>query len=107
VSGPPVETQPERTGLAWQRTALGVLAVAGLIAHGAFLDGNLLLVLLSGGVALLGLALLGAVAPRRYRRMLRAIAAEGNAGAGRSVLLAVGAVVAAGVAAGCTVLVYA
>jgi len=107
VSGPPVETQPERTGLAWQRTAPGVLAVAALIAHGAFLDGDLLLVLLSGGVALLGLALLGAVAPRRYRRMLRAIAIGGNAAADRSVLVAVGVVVVAALAAGCAVLVYA
>jgi putative membrane protein len=101
-----VETQPERTGLAWQRTALGVLAVAGLIAHGAFLDGDLLLVLLSGAVALLGLALLGAVAPRRYRRMLGAIAAGGHAAAESSVLLAVGIVVVAALAAACAVLVH-
>jgi putative membrane protein len=107
VSGPPVETQPERTGLAWQRTALGVLAVAGLIAHGAFLEGDLLLVLLSGGVALLGLLLLGAVTPRRYRRVLHAIAGGENAGARRSVPVAVGVVVVAALAAGCAVLVYA
>jgi putative membrane protein len=102
-----VESQPERTGLAWQRTALGVLGVAGLIAHGAFLDGDLALVLLSGGVALLGLALLGAVAPRRYRRVRRATAAGEDAAARRSVPLTVGIVVVAAVAAGCAVLAYA
>ena len=102
-----VETQPERTGLAWQRTALGVLAVAGLIAHGAFLDGDLRLLLLAGGVALLGLVLLGAVAPRRYRRMLEAIATGERAAARRSALLAVGVVVGAAVAAGCAIVAYA
>jgi putative membrane protein len=102
-----METQPERTGLAWQRTALGVLAVAGLIAHGAVLDGDPLLVLLSGGVALLGLALLGVVAPRRYRRVLGAIAADQDAAARRSVPLAVAVVVATALAAGCAILSYA
>jgi putative membrane protein len=106
VSGPPVETQPERTGLAWQRTALGVLGVAGLIAHGAFLDGDLVLVLLSGGVALLGLGLLGAVAPRRYRRVLRGIAAGEDPAARRSAGLAVGVVVVAALAGAVAVLAY-
>jgi putative membrane protein len=103
----PAETQPERTGLAWQRTALGVLAVAGLIAHGALLDGDPVLLLLSGAVALLGLVLLGAVAPRRYQRVLRAIARGESAAARRSVPLAVGVVVLAALAAGAAVLTYA
>ena len=102
-----LETQPERTGLAWQRTALGVLAVAGLIGHGALLDGDPVLLLLGGVVAVLGLALLGAVAQQRYRRVLRAVAAGENAAARRSVAFAVGVVAAAAVAAGCAVLVYA
>ncbi|NYJ06147.1 DUF202 domain-containing protein [Petropleomorpha daqingensis] len=101
-----METQPERTGLAWQRTALGVLGVAGLIAHGALLAGDLLLVLLAGGVALLGLALLGAVAPRRYRGVLRAIDAGEDAVTRRSVPLAVGVVVVAALAAAVAVLAY-
>jgi putative membrane protein len=105
VSGPPVETQPERTGLAWQRTALGVLAVAGLIAHGAFLDDDLLLVLLSGGLALLGLAVLG-LARRRYRRSLRAVAEGAGVSVPRLAALVTGVVAAAAVAACFAVLVH-
>ena len=70
----PVETQPERTALAWQRTGLGVLAVAGLLGHRALhTDGPALLVA-AGGAALLGLAVLGALAPLRYRRVQRRVA---------------------------------
>jgi putative membrane protein len=107
VSGPPVETQPERTGLAWQRTALGVLAIAGLVAHGAFLGGDPLLLLLAGGMALLGLVLLGAVAPLRYRRLQRAVA-EGRSPVGaRPVALAVTVALVAAVGGGVAVLAYA
>jgi putative membrane protein len=103
--GPPVETQPERTVLAWHRTGLGVLAVAGLVAHGAFLDGDPLLLLLGGAVALMGLALLGAVAPLRYRRLQRAVAARNPVSTPLLAALATGAVAGAAVAGGCAVLI--
>ncbi|RBY83407.1 DUF202 domain-containing protein [Blastococcus sp. TF02A-30] len=64
-----VETQPERTALAWQRTGLGVLAVAGLLGHRAVEDRSAVVLVLAGAVALLGLAVLGGLAPRRYRRL--------------------------------------
>lgn len=68
---PPVETQPERTALAWQRTGLGVLAVAGLVAHGAVEQASPVLLAVSGAAALLGLAVLGGLAPVRYRQVRR------------------------------------
>jgi len=61
------ETQPERTALAWQRTGLGVMAVAGLIGHRAVEEEQPVLLVLAGTAALLGLAVLGALAPVRYR----------------------------------------
>lgn len=66
----PVETQPERTALAWQRTGLGVLGVGGLVSHGALKAMNPLLLVVAGSTALLGLAVLGGLAPVRYRRLL-------------------------------------
>ena len=65
----PVETQPERTALAWQRTGLGVLAVGGLVSHGALKATSPLLLVAAGATALLGLAILGGLAPVRYRRL--------------------------------------
>ena len=64
-----VETQPERTALAWQRTGLGVLAVGGLVVHGALKATSPLLLVAAGATALLGLTVLGALAPVRYRRL--------------------------------------
>jgi putative membrane protein len=106
VSARPVETQPERTGLAWQRTGLGVLAVAALISHGAFVGRDPLLLVAGGAVALLGLLLLGAVAPVRYRRVLRALAGGTSPAAPALAALATGIVAAAAVAAGAAVLAY-
>ena len=74
---PPGETQPERTGLAWQRTGLGVLAVGGLLAHGALTGHRVSLVVLAGVVALLALAVLGRLAPLRYRQV-RVTVADGT-----------------------------
>jgi len=65
------ETQPERTALAWQRTGLGVLAVGGLVSHGALKASSPLLLVAAGATALLGLAVLGGLAPVRYRRLQR------------------------------------
>ncbi|MGY2085259.1 DUF202 domain-containing protein [Blastococcus sp. SYSU DS0539] len=64
-----METQPERTALAWQRTGLGVLAVAALLAHRALEVGRPALLVVAGVAALLGLAVLGGLAPARYRQV--------------------------------------
>ncbi|TQN37651.1 putative membrane protein [Blastococcus colisei] len=66
----PVETQPERTALAWQRTGLGVLAVAALIAHGAVRESRPAALIAAGIAALLGLGVLGGLGPLRYRRLV-------------------------------------
>ncbi|MCZ2858228.1 DUF202 domain-containing protein [Blastococcus sp. VKM Ac-2987] len=64
-----VETQPERTALAWQRTGLGVLAVAALLGHRALGAGRPALLVAAGLTALLGLGVLGGLAPARYRQV--------------------------------------
>jgi putative membrane protein len=74
----PGETQPERTALAWQRTGLGILAVAGLIGHGAVARHNAVLLAVAGGGGLVGLAVLGGLAPLRYRAVRRLLAATGH-----------------------------
>ncbi len=65
------ETQPERTALAWQRTGLGVLAIAGLLGHRALEHRNAVLLVVAGATALLGLGILGGLAPVRYRQIQR------------------------------------
>jgi putative membrane protein len=75
VSTPGGGTQPERTALAWQRTGLGVLAVSGLLGHRAVEEGRPVLLVLAGVAALLGLVVLGALAPVRYRDVRRGVAA--------------------------------
>jgi putative membrane protein len=75
----PRETQPERTALAWQRTGLGVLAVAGLLGHRAVEDERPLLLVIAGVAALLGLVVLGALAPVRYRDVRQGLAERGVA----------------------------
>jgi putative membrane protein len=94
-----IETQPERTGLAWQRTGLGVAAVSAIVAHGGLLTGDPGLLVVGGAVALLGLAVLGAIAPYRYRRLLRAEDADASAAVPRLAAFALGVVLAAGAAA--------
>jgi len=95
----PVETQPERTALAWQRTGLGVLAVAGLLGHRAVEKGLPVLLARAGAAALLGLAVLGALAPARYRDVRASVAAAGGAAAPRPVALVTGVVLLVGVLA--------
>jgi putative membrane protein len=67
------ETQPERTVLSWQRTGLGVLAVSGLLARAAVTGDAPVRLVVAGGVALLGLGVLGGLAPLRARAVERAV----------------------------------
>jgi putative membrane protein len=67
------ETQPERTVLSWQRTGLGVLAVSGLLARTAATGDAPVRLAVAGGVALLGLGVLGGLAPLRARALQRAL----------------------------------
>jgi putative membrane protein len=93
---PPVQTQPERTALAWQRTGLGVLAVAGLLGHRAVEDERAALLVLAGAAALLGLAVLGVLAPARYRDIRAAVAAGAGAAAHRPAAMATAVVLLVG-----------
>jgi putative membrane protein len=68
-----METQPERTALAWQRSGLGILAVAGLIGHGAVRAEEPAALVAAGAAALLGLGVLGGLAPLRYRQLSRGL----------------------------------
>jgi putative membrane protein len=65
------ETQAERTDLSWQRTGLGLLAVAGLLGHRALAAGQPALLAAGGVAALLALGVLGWMAPVRYRQVRR------------------------------------
>jgi putative membrane protein len=76
---PPRETQPERTALAWQRTGLGMMAVAVLLAHGALRSREPALFVASGAAALLALGVLGGLAPFRYRQVSRTVADDDGA----------------------------
>lgn len=98
----PMETQPERTALSWQRTGLGLLAVAGVLAHRAVRDGRPSVLVAAGTVALLGLGVVGGLAPVRYRRLARST--SGGVAAPGFVLAATGAVVALSVLAAVVVL---
>jgi len=95
---PRVETQPARTAQAWQRTGLGMLLVAGLLARSAVLAEERLLVVPTAVVALAGLLVLGVLVPRRHRAGQLAAAAAGDARAHRSAALVTALVV---LTAGC------
>jgi putative membrane protein len=99
-----VETQPERTALAWQRTGLGVLAIGGLIAHGAVEHEDRVLLVVAGAAALLGLGVLGGLAPVRYRQVRRRRTAGASMAAPRLLGAATAAVVLVAVAAAAAVL---
>lgn len=66
----------ERTALAWQRSGLGMLGVAALVGHSAVRHGEAALIALAGFAALLGLGVLGGLAPVRYRQVRRRLAAD-------------------------------
>ena len=97
------ETQPERTALAWQRTGLGVLAVGGLLGHGALKTHQPVLLAVAGGTALLGLAVLGGLAPVRYRQVRGRLPVGEVTSAPRLLIAATAVVVLASVAAGVAV----
>ena len=98
------ETQPERTALAWQRTGLGVMGVAGLLGHRAVESQQPLPLAVAGAVALLGLAVLGGLAPVRYRQVRRIVEAGTGAAAPRLVAAATAVAVLVGAAAAVAVL---
>jgi putative membrane protein len=89
------ETQPARTALAWQRTGLGLLLVAGLLARPAAERGELLLVLPAAVVAGAGLTVLGVLTPRRRRTSHLAATTGGPGHASRAAALGTGLVVLA------------
>ena len=90
--------QNERTSLAWQRTMLSGLACSLLVAR--LVAGlSLTLAIVVGFTALVGTALLGLVAVRRFRHHARALPARHLIGDGRSHLLLAGLVVGTAVAA--------
>jgi putative membrane protein len=94
------ETQPERTALSWTRVALGVVAVAALIAHRAVVGGHPWLLVPAGGCALLGVALVSGVGAARDRDVRdRASRDEPVAAPGLAVLATAVVVVVAAVAA--------
>jgi putative membrane protein len=103
-ASPPAETQPERTALAWQRTGLGVLAVAGLLGHRAVEEERRVLLVLAGAAALLGLVVLGALAPVRYRDVRRRVGAGAGAAAPRLVIAVTATVLLVAAAAAVAVL---
>ena len=104
MTPPPVETQPERTALSWQRTGLGLLAVGGLVAHGAVGRENPVLLAAAGAAALLGLGVLGGLAPVRYRQVRQRVAGDDDMATPRFLAAATTAVVLVALVALVTVL---
>jgi hypothetical protein len=76
------EPQPARTALAWQRTGVGLLLVAGLLTRGAAERGLMLLVVPAAVVATAGLVVLGVLTPHR-RRTTQEVATAGGDGSAR------------------------
>ena len=104
MSGPPDVSPAERTDLAWQRTALGLLSVGGLLGARALGRDAPALVVVAGLACLLGLGVLGVLTPLRYRRLKQRRAA-GDGVTEPMIMAAVTlSVVAVAVAAGVAVL---
>lgn len=74
----PAVSAVERTDLSWQRTGLGVLSVSGLIGARALNSRAPALLVVAGVAAVIGLVVLGVLAPLRYR-LLRRDAADAAA----------------------------
>jgi putative membrane protein len=94
----------ERTDLAWQRTGLGILAVAGLLAHRALVGGRAVLLVAAVVTALLGLGVLGGLAPARSRHLRRRLAAGTGVSAPTAAAAATGTVLLVGIAAAVAIL---
>jgi putative membrane protein len=77
------ETQPARTVLAWQRTGLGVLAVAGLLLRSAAVHDDVVVLALATVVAAAGLVVLGVLTRRRAGTAQRAASRSEDARAPR------------------------
>ena len=77
------ETQPARTVLAWQRTGLGVLAVAGLLLRSAVVHDRPAVLASAAVVAAAGLVVLGVLIRRRATSAQRAAGTAGDARAPR------------------------
>ena len=92
----PVETQAARTVLAWQRTGLGVLAVAGLLLRTAVDRDALPVAAVATVVALAGLVVLGVLSRRRAVSAQRAADLAADARAPRQATLATGLVLLTG-----------
>jgi uncharacterized membrane protein YidH (DUF202 family) len=93
------ETQPARTALAWQRTGLGLLLVAGLLARLTAEQRALALVVPTAVVAGAGLLVLGVLVPHRRHTSQRAATSGGPGQAPRTAALGTGLVVLAAVCA--------
>jgi uncharacterized membrane protein YidH (DUF202 family) len=104
VSGASDVSPGERTDLAWQRTGLGLLSVAGLLGARALHGRARALLVVAGVAGLIGLAVLGVLAPLRFRHLQRRRAANEDVSAPRFVAAVTLAVVAVAVAAGVGVL---
>jgi putative membrane protein len=87
------ETQAARTVLAWQRTGLGVLAVAGLLMRSAVVHDRPAVLALAAVVAAAGLVVLGLLTRRRAATSQQAAVRAGDARAPRLVAGATGLVV--------------
>ena len=93
MTSPPAGT---RTLLAWQRTGLGLIAVGALLAARAFSAGSESLLVTAGAASLLGAAVLGVLAPLRYRALRRHwTAGEGVAAPGAALALCLAVVLVA------------
>ena len=99
----PRDTQAERTALAWQRTALGVVGVAALMGHRAITGGHPALLLPAGACALLGVVLFAGFGAVRDRQVREAVARDEPLPTGRLVRFATVVVVVVAVAAAVSV----
>jgi putative membrane protein len=91
------ETQPARTALAWQRTGLGLLLVAGLLTRLAAERHAAVLTVPATVVAGAGLVVLGVLAPHRRRTSQLPATTGGPGDAPRAAALGTALVVLAAV----------
>ena len=94
-----------RTGLAWQRTGLGMISVAALVGARAFHAGSPSVLVIAGAAALVGAAVLGVLTPLRARLLERRRAAGEDVAAPGAVVAGTLAVVLVAVAAMAALLV--